>query len=93
MCDIPIQQRPTYSPKSSPFLNEVRNLTRLKRTSRRTEASYVHYIVDFIRFQGQRNPPELGVGKIRAYLPYLATSIKTRLPLPRTWLPLFNYLR
>ena len=36
--------------------------------SRRTEASYLHYIVDFIRFHGKRHPQELGVGEIRASL-------------------------
>ena len=33
---------------------------RLRHMSRRTEASYLHYIVDFIRFHGKRHPRELG---------------------------------
>lgn len=47
---------------------------RLRHMSRRTEASYLHYIVDFIRFHGKRHPRELGVGEVRAYLSYLATE-------------------
>jgi len=49
-------------------------LMRLKHISRCTEASYLHYIVDFISFQSQRHPPDLGVGEIRAYLSCLATE-------------------
>jgi hypothetical protein len=46
---------------------------RLRRqTSHRTEASYLHYIVDFIRFHGKRHARELGVGEIRAHLSYQA---------------------
>lgn len=56
MSDTPAQQRPTYSPKSSPFLSEVRRVMRFKHMSRRTEASYLHYIIDFIRFCGKRHP-------------------------------------
>jgi integron integrase len=45
---------------------------RLKHMSRRTEASYLHYIVDFIRFYSKQHPREMGVGEIRAYLSHLA---------------------
>jgi len=38
---------------------------RLRRqTSHRTEASYLHYIVEFIRFHGKRHARELRVGEI-----------------------------
>ena len=47
---------------------------RLRHMSRRTEAPYLHYIVDFVRFHGKRHPRELGVGEVRAYLSYLATE-------------------
>ena len=47
---------------------------RLRHMTRRTEASYLHYIVEFIRFHDKRHPQELGVGEIRAYLSYLATE-------------------
>lgn len=47
---------------------------RLRHMSRRTEASYLHYILDFIRFHDKRHPRELGVDEIRAYLSHLATD-------------------
>jgi hypothetical protein len=50
------------------FLNEVRKATRLKHMSRRTEVSYLHYVVDFIRFCGKRHPKEIGTEEIPAYL-------------------------
>jgi integron integrase len=74
MSDTQAQQGSSYSPKSSPFLNEVRKVMRLKHMSRRTEASYLHYIIDFIRFCGKRHPREMGAGEIRAYLSHLATD-------------------
>jgi len=47
---------------------------RLRQTSHRTEASYLHYLVDFIRFHGKRHARELGIGEICAYLSYQATQ-------------------
>ncbi len=37
---------PSYSPSESPFLDRVRRTIRLKHLSRRTEKSYLYYIVD-----------------------------------------------
>lgn len=72
MSDTPVRRGPTCSPKSSSFINEVRKVIRLKHISRRTEASYLHYIIDFIRFCGKRHPREMGAGGIRVYLSHLA---------------------
>lgn len=44
----------TYSTQASPFLNSVREVLRLRHMSRRTEASYLHYIIDYIRFRNKR---------------------------------------
>ena len=74
MSRSPTRPRTSYSPESSPFLNDVRRAMRLRHMSRRTEASYLHYIVDFIRFHGKQHPRELGVGEIRAYLSHPATE-------------------
>jgi integron integrase len=73
MTKTPARQHPSYSPKSS-FLNEVRRVMRLKHMSRRTETSYLYYILRFIRFHGKRHPHEMGVEEIRAYLSHLATD-------------------
>lgn len=61
MSKTPTRPRTSYSPESSPFLKGVRRIMRLRHMSRRTEASYLHYIVDFICFHGKRHPQELGV--------------------------------
>jgi integron integrase len=49
-------------------------MLRLKHMSRRTEASYLYYIIDYIRFHGKRHPQEMGVREIRAYLSHLAVD-------------------
>lgn len=74
MSRSPTRPRTSYSPESSPFLNEVHRTIRLRHMSHRTEALYLHYIIKFIRFHGKRHPRELGVVGIRACLSYLATE-------------------
>jgi integron integrase len=66
----------TYTTRTSPFLNQVRQVLRLKHMSRRTEASYLHYILDYVRFHGKRHPQEMGAQAIRAYLSHLAIEGK-----------------
>ena len=67
---------PSYSPSESPFLNQVRQRIRLKHMSRRTEKSYIYYILDYIYFHNKRHPQDMGVEEIRAYLSHLATDKK-----------------
>ena len=66
----------SYSPSESPFLNQVRRTIRLKHMSRRTEKSYIHYILDYIYFHNQQHPQDMGMEEIQAYLSYLATDKK-----------------
>jgi integron integrase len=44
--------------------------------SRRTEKSYLHYILDYIYFHNKQHPQDMGVAEIRAYLSHLATDKK-----------------
>ena len=67
---------PSYSPSESPLLNRVRQTIRLKHMSRKTEKSYIHYILDYIYFHNKRHPQEMGIDEIRNYLYYLATDEK-----------------
>jgi integron integrase len=69
---VPTDQPRTYSTKTSPFLNQVHQVLRLKHMSRRTEASYLYYIIDFIRFHDKRHPKEMSAPEIRTYLSHLA---------------------
>jgi integrase len=59
---------------SSPFLEQVRTVIRLRHLSYKTEQAYVHTIKRFILFHGTRHPAQRGVPEIRAYLAYLATE-------------------
>jgi hypothetical protein len=52
MSDAPKSQK-QYSANTSPFLDEIRIVLRLKHMSRRTEASYIFYILDYLGFHGQ----------------------------------------
>ena len=67
---------PSYSPSESPFLDRVHRTLRLKHMSRRTEKSYLYYILDYIYFHNKRHPQDRGVEEIRADLSYLATERK-----------------
>lgn len=57
-----------YSKATSPFLNKVRRAVRIRRLSRSTEQSYLHYTIQFIDFHGKRPPELLGEADVRAYL-------------------------
>ncbi|MBC7265180.1 MAG: integron integrase [Chloroflexi bacterium] len=59
---------------SSPFLNQVRQVMRLKHMSLSTEDSYLYYIKQFILFHNKRHPKDMGVDEIRAYLSHLAVE-------------------
>lgn len=67
---------PFYSPSESPFLNQVRRTIRLKHMSRRTEKSYLCYILKYVYFHNKRHPQDMGVEEIRSYLSHLATDKK-----------------
>ncbi len=43
---------------------------------RRTEKSYIYYILDYIYCHNKRHPQDMGVEEIRAYLSHLATDKK-----------------
>lgn len=52
----------------------VRTRLRERRYSRRTEESYVHWIVRFIRFHDRRHPKDMGVDEIRRFLSALTVD-------------------
>jgi integron integrase len=56
------------------LLDEVRNVTRLRHLSLKTEKAYVHYIRQFILFHNKRHPLEMGSDEVRDYLTHLAVS-------------------
>ncbi len=58
---------------SSKLLDRVRAAIRVRHYSYRTEQSYIHWIVRFIRFHKLRHPETMGKPEIEAYLSHLAT--------------------
>lgn len=56
------------------LIDQVRDRIRVKHYARATEKTYVHWIVQFIRFSGMRHPIDMGAAEIEAYLSYLATE-------------------
>ena len=67
------------SPSEAPppkLLARVRESIRARHYSRRTEASYVHWIKQFIFFHGKRHPMEMGEAEINSFLTSLAVKEK-----------------
>ncbi len=54
------------------FLQQIRDCIRTKNYSIKTEQTYLHWTVNFIRFHNMRHPNEMGESEIRAYLNHLA---------------------
>ena len=68
--DTAEQVSPT--PSEPRLLDQVRNEIRLRHYSIRTEQTYAHWIVRFVRFHGLRHPREMGAPEINAFLTHLA---------------------
>lgn len=62
------------SKRRSPFLDQVRAAIRVRHYSRRTEKSYIDWIVRYIRFHGMRHPQNLGEAEVAAFLSHLAVQ-------------------
>lgn len=56
------------------LIDQVRDRIRVKHYARATEKTYVHWIIQFIRFSGMRHPRDMGAAEIEKYLSYLATE-------------------
>lgn len=58
----------------SPFLEQVRRAIRVRHYSVRTEKTYIHWIVRFIRFHGNRHPAGMSEPDVAAFLTDLAVN-------------------
>ena len=56
------------------FLDQVRQVIRLRHLSIRTEDAYLSTVKRFLLFHGKAHPAELGPAEVRAYLSHLATE-------------------
>ena len=62
------------APRRSPrLLERVRSVIRARHLSPRTEDTYVHWIVRFVRFHRLRHPSTMGAQEIREFISSLAT--------------------
>ena len=56
------------------LLNQVREKIRFKRYSLSTESIYISWIKQFIIFNDERHPMEMGAADVEMFLTYLATG-------------------
>ncbi|HEY4130526.1 MAG TPA: integron integrase [Gemmatimonadaceae bacterium] len=62
------------SPRAPRLLPTVRRRLRELRYSLRTEESYIHWIVKFIKHHNRRHPKEMGAAEVRDFLSSLAVE-------------------
>lgn len=62
------------SRRRSPLLEQVRAAVRVRHYSIRTEQTYIHWIVRFIRFHECRHPKEMGEAEVGQFLNHLANQ-------------------
>jgi hypothetical protein len=56
--------REKYRPKSKKLMDQVREVLRFHHYSYRTEATYVSWILKYIKFHGTRHPRDLGQQRV-----------------------------
>ena len=67
----------------SPFLRSVSDVLRKKYYAKRTEETYLTWIISFIRFHKMRHPKELWHRDIAAYLEHLALQKNVAMAIPK----------
>lgn len=77
---------------ASQFIQSLREHIRARNYSKRTEKTYVHWVLDFIRFHNRVHPQKLGVPEIVQYLEYLAVKRQVSPSTQRTALNALIYL-
>jgi integron integrase len=65
------QTHPTQGPR---LLDQLRRAIRLRHYSIRTEQTYVHWVVRFVKFHGLRHPRDMGAHEITRFLSHLASD-------------------
>ena len=63
-------------PAQPRLLDQMRALLRSKHYARRTEQSYIDWVIRYIRFHQTRHPRELGPAEISAFLTHLAVDLQ-----------------
>ena len=58
----------------SPFINSLRRNMRLRGYSIRTEKTYVHWVLDYIRYHRLKHPKDMCKEDVIKYLEYLVND-------------------
>ena len=58
----------------SPFINSLSRYMRLRGYSIRTEKTYIHWVLRYIRFHNRKHPSDMGKDEIVQFLDYLASD-------------------
>lgn len=66
--------KPRYAPQAARLMDQVKEVLRYHHYALRTEESYIHWILAFIRFNNKQHPKELGKPHIEAFLTHLAVN-------------------
>ena len=61
---------------ASQFIQQIRRTMRARNYAKRTEQTYIYWIIDFIRYHQRRHPRELFEEHVVSYLEYLAVDRK-----------------
>lgn len=77
---------------ASQFIQSLRDHIRARNYSKRTEKTYIHWVLDFIRFHNLVHPEKLGTREIITYLEYLAVKREVSPSTQRTALNALVYL-
>lgn len=88
MDDIP---KPV-SPQSGRFLDQLRGHIRSQGLAYTTEKTYIHWIVQFIRFHTLKHPSEMGRAEVGAFLSHLALTRHVSQSTQRLALNALSYL-
>jgi site-specific recombinase XerD len=71
---VPQQSVPVNTPQKPKFLDQLREIIRLKHYSIRTEQSYVDWARRYILFHEKKHPRDMGAKEIAAFLTHLAVG-------------------
>ena len=76
----------------SPFLKDVQNYLRVAFYSKRTEDTYLYWILNFIRYQNKKHPKDMGVNEVESFLNYLVIERNVSASTQRTALNALIFL-
>lgn len=63
-----------FVPQSVRLMDQVKEVLRYHHYASRTEESYIHWILAFIRFHNKQHPKTLGKSQIEAFLSHMAVN-------------------